>query len=187
MLIVGLGNPGSEYENTHHNVGFIMANAIAKDFKIDFHIEKKFQGQIATFNYNSQKHYLLEPLTYMNNSGQSVKKVMDYYKIPLEELFVIYDDMDLTFGKKRIRKNGSSGGHNGIKSIIKEVGSEEFKRLRIGIGHGKDTSNEGVIDFVLSKFNSQEKTIIQEIIKEVPDIIKDLIDNDITYIMNKYN
>ena len=187
MLIVGLGNPGKEYSLTHHNIGFILIDKIAESFHAEFHLEKKFQGEVAVFTYNNEKVYLLKPMTYMNNSGIAVKKLIDYYKISIEDTLVIHDDMDMVFGKIRIRNNGSSGGHNGIKSIIKETSSEEFKRFKVGIGHGNNHSEEGIIDFVLSNFTKEEKEIVESIKKQAPEIIKDLLDNNIEFVMNKYN
>lgn len=187
MLIVGLGNPGKEYANTHHNIGFIMVDKLAEYFKTKYKFEKKFQGDVAEFKYNGEKHYILKPQTYMNNSGISVKALCDYYKIDIDDIFVVYDDMDLPVGTKRIRSNGSSGGHNGIKSIIAHLGSSEFKRLRIGIGRSKDVSNDGVIHHVLSNFTKNEVELIQPIRDLIPDIVTDLLNNNIDYIMNKYN
>ena len=184
MLIVGLGNPGSEYAANHHNIGFMMVDSVADKYNVKFKNEKKFQAEVAEFRYNNEKHYIIKPQTYMNLSGKSVKAFVDYYKISLDDIIVIYDDLDIPLGDIRIRKNGSSGGHNGMKSIISNLNSEEFKRIRIGIGRNSDNN---VIDYVLSDFTNAEKQIIEPVINMAPAIITDLLDRDIDYIMNKYN
>ena len=187
MIIAGLGNPGKKYENTHHNVGFIMADCLAEHFKTKFELNNKFQIEIAEFKFNGEKHYILKPQMYMNLSGTPIRSFMNYYKFDSNDLIVIHDDMDLAFGKKRIRKSGSSGGHNGIKSIINELGTENFKRIKIGIGHNDAESQEEVVDYVLSKFSKKEMETINQIKDEMPLIIEDMIVKDIEFVMNKYN
>lgn len=187
MLIVGLGNIGKEYESTHHNIGFMFVDEVAKSYNLTFKLEKKFKCYLAEFTQNNQKHYIMKPTTYMNLSGEAIKPFMDYYKIPLDELFVIYDDMDLPLNARRIRKTGSAGGHNGIKSIIKETGSQDFKRLRVGIGRTTHQSENATIDFVLSKFSKSELSILNDTLSYAPNIINDLINHGIDFIMNKYN
>lgn len=187
MIIVGLGNPLKKYEKTRHNVGFNFVNSVAKANNVDFKLNKDLLCMYAEFitniNQKLEKHLLIKPTTYMNNSGLCVEKVLNYYKEDVENLIVIYDDMDLSTGIIRIRKFGSSGGHNGMKSIISQIGSEDFKRIRIGIGHPHD--NE--IDYVLGKFGKEEGKLIQEVYDQAPNIINDLILNGIDYIMNNYN
>ena len=129
----------------------------------------------------------MKPTTYMNLSGHAVRLFSDYYNIDSKDIFVIYDDMDLPIGAKRIRKTGSAGGHNGMKSMIKEVGTTEIARLRIGIGRSKEDSENKVIDFVLSNFSKQEMNILQETLDLSGNIINDLINNGLDYIMNNYN
>ena len=187
MLIVGLGNPGKEYEKTHHNVGFMFVDAVAKSYNVTFKLEKKFQCYIGEFMQNGQKHYLMKPTTYMNLSGHAVRLFSDYYNIDSEDIFVIYDDMDLPIGTKRIRKSGSAGGHNGMKSMIKEVGTSNISRLRIGIGRSKDESHDKVIDFVLSNFSKVEMKVLEETLNISANIINDLINHGVDYIMNNYN
>ena len=187
MVIVGLGNPGRKYAKTRHNVGFMFLDAVAKSNKVKFQLMKELNGMVAKIQIADQQHILLKPTTFMNNSGMSVKKVLDYYKIDIinnpNDLVVIYDDMDLECSKVRIRKFGSSGGHNGMKSIIENVKSDHFPRIRIGIGHPK--SDE--INYVLSSFNKSEAKLIQDIIDMAPNIIDDLAMHGIDFIMNKYN
>lgn len=188
MLIIGLGNPGKTYEQTHHNVGFMFIDYVAEKLKITFKEEKKFKCYLGEFNLNGQKHYLMKPLTYMNLSGEAVSSFVNYYKIPSEELFVIYDDMDLPLNTRRIRKTGSAGGHNGMKSIINFLGTTNILRLRIGIGRNiKKNTNEEVIDYVLSKFTKKELDILCETLSLAPEIVIDLINKGADYIMNNYN
>jgi len=183
MIIVGLGNPLKKYEKTRHNVGFNFVNSVVESYNELFKLDKDLNGMISIIEINNEKHIFVKPITYMNNSGLCVSKVMNYYKKTVDDLIVIYDDMDLNVGNIRIRKFGSSGGHNGIKSIIEHVGSENFKRIRIGIGHPKDNQ----IDYVLGKFDKQEVKIIHDIYDKAPNIIDDLIKNGVDYIMNNYN
>lgn len=187
MIIVGLGNPGSKYEKTRHNAGFMFVDHVCKANQSVFKLKKDFEAEVAEILINNEKHILVKPITYMNNSGNAVYKVMNFYKknnnINVSDLIVIYDDMDLPIGSLRIRKNGSSGGHNGMKSIIACVGSTEFKRIRIGIGHPE----ENQIDFVLGKFSKREGEYIQNILDKSPNLIDDLIIKGIDYVMNNYN
>ncbi len=188
MLIIGLGNPGKKYEQTHHNVGFMFIDSVAASFKVIFKEEKRFKCYLGEFNLNGEKHYLMKPLTYMNLSGDAVASFINYYKISPNEIFVIYDDMDLPLNTRRIRKSGSAGGHNGMKSIINNLGTKDFLRLRIGIGRSKiDESNDDVIDYVLSKFSKKELDILSETLTLAPNIILDLINHGADYIMNNYN
>ena len=183
MIIVGLGNPDRKYLKTRHNIGFRFVDQIKDSFSTNFKINKELNAGIAEFNYNGDKHILVKPLTYMNNSGLAVSKVLNYYKKTIDDLIVIYDDMDLELGQIRIRKFGSSGGHNGMKSIIEHLSSSEFKRIRVGIGHPDDNQ----IDYVLGKFNKQEEKVIQEELAYAPNMIMDLINHGIDYLMNNYN
>ena len=183
MVIVGLGNPGTKYEKTRHNVGFMFLDEVAKANQAAFSLNKNLQCYIAEIYINKIKHYLIKPTTFMNLSGDSVYKVLNYYNVEIDDLIVIYDDMDLSVGQVRIRKSGSSGGHNGMKSIINNLNSQEFKRIRIGIGKPKADS----IDFVLGKFSKSEGILIQKTVVKAPNIVDDLVINGIDYIMNHYN
>lgn len=184
MVIVGLGNPGKEYHETHHNVGFMFVDEVAKSYNAQFKLDKRHQAEICEITINNKKHYLLKPTTYMNLSGKAVRSFTEYYKIPMSEILVISDDLDLGVSSFRIRKSGGAGGHRGILSIINECGTNEFARLRIGIGRSE---NKEVVDFVLSKFSKQDKALIDETISYAPNIFIDLVNNDINFIMNKYN
>jgi len=180
-LVVGLGNPGKKYKATKHNIGFICLDYYVNKMKLKFKKEKKFDGEIL----KNGDLILLKPKTFMNNSGQSIRKVINFYNIDINEVLVIYDDLDLPMGKLRMREKGSSGGHNGVKSIISNIQTDEFKRVRIGIE--KNPLYEAK-DYVLSLFSNPEKEVINPVLDTVSDIITDF-ENDIDFlqIMTKYN
>lgn len=184
MIIVGLGNIGKTYEKTHHNVGFMALDEIAKANKLVFLEEKKFQAYVCAYYDGKNKHYFVKPTTYMNHSGIAVKAILEYYQKTNEDLFIIYDDLDLPLGDIRIRKTGSSGGHNGMKSIIESLNTKDFARLRIGIQKQKEIDT---IDYVLSKFSKKELTVVQKTLEKIPNMIDDLLHYGIDYIMNHYN
>lgn len=169
-LIVGLGNPGSQYENTRHNVGFMTIDKFAKDNNVVFRLESKMKGMLATINCGGQKTLLLKPMTYMNLSGESIRLVMNYYKISIDEVLIIADDLDSPTGRVRLRANGSAGGHNGLKSIIANLGTEEFKRIKIGIDRSKVIP---VIDWVLQKFSVDDMVNINKAIDKANLALKD--------------
>ncbi len=179
-LIVGLGNPGKEYQNTRHNVGFMVLDQYIQNDSW----QKKFDGEYQIINYGEEKVLFLKPLTYMNDSGNSVIKASKYYDIALEDILVIQDDMDIEFGKYKLKKNSSSGGHNGIKSIIAALNTDSFTRLKVGISHDK---NKDTIHYVLGKFSKEEMNILSENYKIYNEIIESFIYNGIEKTMNKYN
>ncbi|MDD3302575.1 MAG: aminoacyl-tRNA hydrolase [Candidatus Gracilibacteria bacterium] len=168
-LIVGLGNPGKEYEKTRHNLGFLFLDwIIDNDEFTSFKDEIKFKGSISVGNLKGEKVLLLKPLTYMNLSGESIKKVVDFYKIDLNDIIIVYDDMSMDFGKIRFRDTGSAGGHNGVKSIISFFG-EKWNRIKVGIGFN---DKYDVSDWVLSKFNNSElDNLFSEKFKLVFDLL----------------
>lgn len=184
MIIVGLGNIGKDYENTHHNIGFMVLDVIAKVNNITFKLEKRFQAYIGEYIYKGEKHLLVKPTTYMNNSGVAIRLILDYYRKNENDLFVFYDDLDLPLGALRIRKEGSAGGHNGVKSIISHIGTNKWARLRIGIKKEKEVNT---IDYVLSKFSKREMETIDKVLNIMPNLLDDLLNNGIDYIMNHYN
>ena len=162
QLIIGLGNPEPKYDRTRHNIGFEAVDALARDWGLSWQENKRFQGFIAEGDSPPWgKIRLLKPQTYMNRSGQSVRAVLDWYKLEPESILVIYDDMDLPLGRLRIRLSGSAGGHNGIKSMIAHVGTENFARLRIGIGK---SSEKATISHVLGRFTPQENQVILKVL-----------------------
>ena len=154
-LIVGLGNPGSKYHETRHNVGFMVVDQMAKEAGLSFSQDKIFQADIATTFIDGQKVFLVKPTTFMNESGKAVQALLAYYGLSLDDLLVIYDDLDMAVGKIRFRTKGSAGGHNGIKSIIAQTASQDFNRIKIGIG--RPAKGMTVIHHVLGHFQEEEK------------------------------
>lgn len=183
-LIVGLGNPEPKYDHTRHNIGFEAVDTIASAWGMSWKENKRFQGLIAEGVSHGNKIRLLKPLTYMNLSGQAVRAVTDWYKISSQSVLVIYDEMDLPVGRLRIRLSGSAGGHNGMKSIISHLGSQNFPRLRIGIG--KSTGKKQ-ISHVLGKFAPEEKKVVQEILQLSTDAIERSLKEGIEKAMSLYN
>ena len=173
-LVVGLGNPGKEYANTRHNAGFMAADEISRRFSFST-FREKFDGLIAEGNIAGEKVLLLKPQTYMNLSGNSVVKAALFYTILPQNVIVIHDDMDLKLGQIKAKCGGSSGGHNGIKSIDSQI-SPNYNRIRIGVGHPEHQQNQ-VIDYVLSSFGREEKEILNQSIDTVADLIDILIKN----------
>ena len=185
-LIVGLGNPEPKYNKTRHNIGFDAVDALAKVWQISLKENKRFQGLFAEgLTTSGNKIRLLKPLTYMNRSGQSVRAVTDWYKINPQSILVIYDDMDLPTGRLRMRLSGSAGGHNGMKSIISHLGSQEFPRLRIGIG--KSNGGKENISHVLGKFTQQEARIVEEVLYASVKAVELSLKEGIEKSMSRYN
>ena len=183
-LIVGLGNPGSKYENTRHNSGFLAVDDLANKLNVSVN-RQAFNSLIGKLDHNGEKVILMKPQTYMNNSGLAVGKAVRYYHLdPQKDLIVVYDDLDLPVGKLRLREKGSAGGHNGIKSIISHLGTSEFNRIRIGIGSDK---RGDTIDYVLGTFAPEEKKLWLETIATAGDALKETLDSPFQKVMNKYN
>jgi len=160
-VIVGLGNPGPQYAETRHNIGFLLVDLLAEMYKLQF--RAKFQGLWTEMNVEGERILLLKPQTFMNLSGRSVKELTSFYKIQGSDLLIVHDDMDLSLGKIRLRDQGSSGGHNGIKSILAELGTEKFWRLKLGVGRPHEPRTT-VIDHVLSSFAQDELTELDEVL-----------------------
>ena len=184
-LIVGLGNPGREYEKTRHNCGFRALDLLADQMgaKVD---KLKFQGLYAQANYNGTKDFLLKPQTYMNLSGRSVLQLSAYFNIPPQRIIVMFDDISLEPGRLRIRPNGSAGGHNGIKSIIQEVGSQEFPRVKIGVG-AKPNPNYDLADWVLSTFSANEEKALAVSLDNAAKAALAIIDHGVPEAANRFN
>lgn len=182
-LIVGLGNPGKEYEITKHNAGYMAVDYIASQLNEKINKEK-FSGMYCKTNINGQPVILLKPITYMNLSGNSVVQFMNYFDIPVSNLIVIFDDVDIPMGKIRIKKSGSAGTHNGMKSVINSIGSTEFARIKIGIDNGQEIN---LIDYVLSNYTKEQLENLQLVNKDVYDSINDILSGKIDIAMNKYN
>lgn len=172
-LIVGLGNPGKEYENTRHNAGFLMLDFFVKEQGIEgnFKFEKKSNAEFLQVEVFDEKVMLVRPMTFMNLSGKAVKGLMDYYKIDKSEVLVLLDDMDIPLGEIRLRKTGRSGGHNGLQSIIDEVGSDEIARVKFGIGRPVHSATS----HVLEKFSSEESELFDKVLKRGNEIVRDFI------------
>lgn len=190
-LIVGLGNIGKEYEQTRHNVGFMLADRLAEKFAATpFRADEKFHALLTTFMHRGEKIILVKPTTFMNNSGLALGELFRFYKLQTSDILVIHDDLDLPLGKIRMRAKGSSGGHNGIKSILSHLPDGNFARIRIGIARPKtseDDKEKKVIDYVLSKFNSDDKKIIDEAIEYLVPAVMCFIDEGIDIAMNRFN
>ena len=182
-LIVGLGNPGKEYELTRHNIGYIFIDSFADTLGVKIE-KKKYNGLYCETTINNEKVILLKPLSYMNLSGEVVKQYVSYFKIDTKDILIINDDLDLVTGKIRLRPSGSSGGHNGLKNIALHLGTEDFKRLKIGISNNKLIDTK---DYVLGKFNKEEIEIIDNLKDTINSLLNDYFLMSFDKLMCKYN
>ena len=182
ILIVGLGNPGNQYEQTRHNIGFDVIDYMANKYNIDVNREK-FKGICGEGFIENKKVILLKPLTYMNLSGESIRELANFYKLEDDEIIVVYDDISLDIARLRIREKGSAGGHNGIKSIIQNLGGDKFPRVKVGVGQPKDN----LVNHVLGKFSKEDREHIEKVIPVVSDAIVEIVKNDAKESMNKFN
>ena len=184
-MIVGLGNPGKQYEMTRHNVGFLCLDSIEAKHHLTFKFESSFNAMVATSLISGEKCVFVKPQTYMNLSGEAIIKIAKYYKVAIEDILVIYDDMDLPLGSLRLREKGSAGGHNGIKSIIAHLNTQEFKRIRVGIsGH----ANIDAKDYVLGRFSKDEQITLALVRDEVVNAVDEFIaKKPFIIIMGNYN
>ena len=183
-LIVGLGNPGKEYDNTRHNIGFDFIDYYLKKNNIKDSWTKKFDGLYLQTNIGKDKVFFLKPQTFMNLSGTSVRKIMDYFDIPVEDILIVVDDMDLLLGNFKLRANGSSAGHNGLKNIEANVGTDEYKRLKIGISKAPDIDFK---DYVLGKLSKSEREQIDSLFDKLCSVINDYFQLPFGDLMSKYN
>lgn len=184
-VVVGLGNPERKYDGTRHNIGFSAIMALADEYNISVDT-KKHKALVGKGVIEGQKVILAMPMTYMNLSGESVRELVDYYKIdPAEELIVIYDDINLAPGKLRIRAKGSAGGHNGIKNIIAHLGSQEFARVRIGVG--EKPKGWDLVDYVLGRFAKEEEPLIRDALQDTVKACELVMTQDINAAMNRFN
>ena len=182
--IVGLGNPGLQYENTRHNVGFMTIDYLANKYNIDVR-KLKFKSLYGQGEISGHKVMLIKPQTYMNNSGEAVRELRNFYKFDIDKLIVIYDDIDIDFGTVRIRKKGSAGSHNGMKSIIYQIQDDKFPRIKVSIG--KKTEKWDLANFVLSGFSKEEVSILEDEIRLAAKGIEIILKEDIDMAMNKCN
>lgn len=183
-LIVGLGNPENEYAHTRHNMGFDTINQIAKNNNTQI-TKNKFKGLCESTIIQNQKVILLKPQTYMNLSGESVKEVAEFYNLKPEEIIVIYDDIDIEKGHIKIRKKGGAGSHNGMKSVVEELQSTDFARIRVGIGQPEFKSD--MINYVIGKVPQEEQEILQQGVKKAAKAVEEILKNGIDIAMNKFN
>ncbi len=184
-IVVGLGNPGTQYRETRHNVGFDVIDCLAKRMTFGQRAKEKFKANMHEAMIGTTKVVLLSPLTYMNLSGQTVRAAVDFFKLDLEDLIVVCDDLNLNPGRIRLRRKGSAGGQNGIKDIINRLGTNEFPRLRVGIGRppgGWDTA-----DYVLGKIDSDDKPFVEKSIQDAADAVEFWVKHGITDAMNRFN
>jgi PTH1 family peptidyl-tRNA hydrolase len=183
-IIIGLGNPTAQYQATRHNVGWDAVTRLSDDFRIPLDF-KKHKAICGKGSIEGERVVLAQPVTYMNLSGESVRELVDFYKVSPEEIIVIYDDISLDVGQLRIRKKGSAGGHNGIKSIISCLGTDEFPRIKVGVGD--KPKDWDLADYVLSRFNNEEQPVIREALKCTSDAVRMIITSGIDAAMNQYN
>ena len=183
-IIAGLGNPGSAYEKTKHNMGFLAIDNLAD--KLNINVNRiKFKGLVGEGRIGSERVILVKPQTYMNNSGESIREICNFYKVPAENLIVLIDDIDIGFANLRIKQKGSAGTHNGLKSIISHLQSDKFARIKIGVG--KQKTGQDLADFVLSGFSKNELKEIEETIDNAALAAMEIVENGIESSMNKYN
>ena len=184
-IIVGLGNPGDKYKNTRHNIGFMVTEAFASKYNIDGKPNSKFNAIVGKGLVEDEEVVIVQPLTYMNLSGQAVLKVLSWYKSDISDLVVVYDDISIDLGKIRFRPTGSAGGHNGIKSIISCCGGDNFDRLKVGIG--PSPGEHLWTSYVLEKFSEQETEVLKKIIPLCAESLEDYLKLGINFVQNKYN
>ena len=190
IFIIGLGNPGKEYINNRHNIGFLLLENFSGKYDAQLTLKNKFKSRYTEFKVNDCIYRLFMPNTYMNNSGDAVRAILDWYKIKLDKLLIIVDDIDLPLGKIRFRKKGSSGGHNGLKDIINKLHTENFNRIKIGIGYpdvNEKTKNFNTISHVLGNISSKENEILDKVYQHVIKSLEELNTKNEDYIINELN
>ena len=190
IYLIGLGNPGKKYSNSRHNIGFLVLENLAKKYNSNFFLKDKLKSSCSELKINDSTFRLFLPNTYMNNSGDAVRAIVDWYKINLDQIFIIVDDKDLPLGKIRFRKKGSSGGHNGLKSIIEKLQTNNFNRIKIGIGSPppiKGTNNFNTISHVLGNISLEEKLILDKVYHRVIESLEKLNTQKEEYIVNELN
>ena len=190
IFLIGLGNPGKKYSNSRHNIGFILLENFSKKHNSNFLLKDKLKSSCSEFRIKDSIYRLFLPNTYMNNSGDAVRGIVDWYKINLDQLFIVVDDKDLPLGKVRFRKKGSSGGHNGLKSIIDKLQTQNFNRIRIGIGSPRSnqgTKNFNTISHVLGNISQEEKSILDSVYKQVIESLEKLNTRKEDFIISELN
>ena len=190
IYIIGLGNPGKKYSKNRHNIGFLLLENLSKKYNSNFSLKDKLTSSCSEFKIKDSTYRLFLPNTFMNNSGDAVRAIVDWYKINLDQLFIIVDDKDLPLGKIRFRKKGSSGGHNGLKSIIEKLQTHNFNRIRIGIGSPpsiKETKNFNTISHVLGNISIEEKSVLDKVYERVIESLEQLHTKKEEFIINELN
>jgi len=190
IYLIGLGNPGKKYSQSRHNIGFLLLENLSKKYNANFLLKEKLKSTYSEFKINESTYRLFLPNTFMNNSGDAVRAIVDWYKINLDQIFIIVDDKDLPLGKIRFRKKGSSGGHNGLKSIIEKLQTENFNRIRIGIGSPqsiKGRNNFNTISHVLGNISTEEKSVLDKVYVRVIESLEQLNTKKEEYIVNDLN
>ena len=190
IYIIGLGNPGKKYSKNRHNIGFLLLENLSKKYNSNFLLKEKLKSTCSEFKINESTYRLFLPNTFMNNSGDAVRAIVDWYKINIDQLFIIVDDKDLPLGKIRFRKKGSSGGHNGLKSIIEKLQTQNFNRIRIGIGSPQSNqggNNFNTISHVLGNISVEEKSILDKVYKKVIESLEQLNIKKEEYIISALN
>ena len=189
IYLIGLGNPGKKYSTSRHNIGFLLLENLSKKYNSNFLLKDKLKSSCAEFKINDSTYRLFLPNTFMNNSGEAVRAIVNWYKINLDQIIIIVDDKDLPLGKIRFRKKGSSGGHNGLKSIIEQLQTKNFNRIRIGIGSPPSIkgTNNNTISHVLGNISLEEKSILDKVYKKVIESIEELNTKKEDLIINELN
>ena len=190
IYIIGLGNPGKEYIKNRHNIGFLLLENFSHKHDEQFTLKNKFKSKYAKFKINDSVYRLFMPITYMNNSGDAVKAIVDWYKLDFNQLLIIVDDIDLPLGKIRFRKKGSSGGHNGLKDIIKKLQTENFKRIKIGIGSppvNEKNKKLNTISHVLGNISSKENLVLDKVYQRIITSLENLTTEDEDIIISELN
>ena len=190
IYIIGLGNPGKKYSRNRHNLGFLLLENLSKKYNSNFLLKDKLKSSFSEFKINNSTYRLFLPNTFMNNSGDAVRAIVDWYKINLDQIFIVVDDKDLPLGKIRFRKKGSSGGHNGLKSIIEKLHTNNFNRIRIGIGSPpsiKGTNNFNTISHVLGNISLEEQSILDKVYKRVIESLEQINTKKEEFIINELN
>ena len=190
IYLIGLGNPGKKYSNSRHNIGFLILENFSKKYNANFVFKDKLKSFFSEFKINDSTYRLFLPNTFMNNSGEAVRAIVDWYKINLDQIFIIVDDKDLPIGKIRFRKKGSSGGHNGLKNIIEKMQTQNFNRVRIGIGSPPSingTNNFNTISHVLGNISSEEKSTLDKVYERVIESFEQLDNKKEELIINELN
>lgn len=182
VLIVGLGNPGPQYETTRHNAGFWFVEQVAQEYGGQFRPEAKFHGEVAQVSIGGRQVWLLKPQTFMNRSGQAVAALARFYKISLDQILVVHDELDLPPGTARLKQGGGHGGHNGLRDIVAQVGGREFMRLRLGIGHPGNSRQ--VSDYVLSRAGAEDQRLIEVSLDEAKAVLPQVVEGEFQKAMN---